>query len=327
MDSRLSKDLSGYQHNYYKMENPLVTYRASYSGSLWDCEVYNPKTDRPIPKAYQKKTTVRIDMTTSLEHLDIVDRNTIASFRYHADPEDGSLDIYYRKSPKCDRLFSFGYLNLQGLKKDPCRNLLLQGKYDIDIKNCFPTIIVQSLKKDHGVTLKYLQEYVDNTDEIREKISLETSLPIKVIKTFILGILNGAERNRFADFYKYPSKSFKGILDQYSSHIVLYYYNQLYKSTTFSNICSDLKEAYRYLGRDSKKISRFNMSIERRVLDLVYNHQSKVAKDPLQLLCHDGYVTEKPIGDLSELEGLIEDSLGYSFKLTQEPIVYTTNKR
>ena len=304
MQPELQKEYLDFLEVRSKSDQSFVTYPEHLKGGIRE---YTEELKSLVPDYYTK---AKLNTITDYGELDCVDINTIKNMSLLSD-NNGFLTVPYEEAEGCKRLYSKGIYNLQGMKKDPYRNLLLAGKNDIDIQNCFPSLQVQYYEKTHGQTLGNLKEYTEYTDSIREAISQQTDVPIPVIKKCLLAIANGSKLIVSSMVYSELTKSY--LPDDVQS-----YFNRLNENMLFKGIVEDQRLIFKDFGSNPRAVSTFFMRIERDILDVVYQYQA--GRDPLQLLVHDGYVTEKPIKDLLSLEGHIEETTGYNIRFKQETI-------
>jgi hypothetical protein len=76
------------------------------------------------------------------------------------------------------------------------RRLCSVGIYaDVDIKNCFPVILLQIAKKNSILT-PCLEEYVINREAWANKICIELSITFKQVKTAVLIVIHGGNYKR-----------------------------------------------------------------------------------------------------------------------------------
>ena len=90
---------------------------------------------------------------------------------------------------------------LQGMPRE-FRGLVQYNQYDVDIRNCHPTIQCQFCFKNN-IDCPYLNEYVNNRDFHVERIANDLRCSKKEVKEIFLSVLNGGIREGISDeFFK-----------------------------------------------------------------------------------------------------------------------------
>ena len=221
-----------------------------------------------------------------------------------------TVNIYYNAENKDSRLFNdYSYINIQGLRKK-VRTFLLKGQYDYDIVNAIPTVMLQDYnlryKKE---TLSHLEEYVEHSQEIRERISKETGLTIKTVKKTIIAVVNGSKP------YIKSGSHYQGILD--SGEDMRLFEAALEGHKQFRDIFKDMRSlssaVKSSLGVDSH---RRYWELERMLLDFTRSYLI-YKRNPAQLLIHDGFTTLDQI-DLDEMTGHIKKYSKLDIKYSEE---------
>ena len=132
--------------------------------------------------------------------------------------KNGKVEVEYKKSLGSKgkgRWYAKGGLSLQSFKKGIRHYLANELYLDIDIVNCHPVLLLK-LCKDKGWKCEYINQYVNNRNNILQEFHQATGLSLKMAKEIYLTAL----------YLKDPSKAFVeyGIFDiDMPNHLMGFY--------------------------------------------------------------------------------------------------------
>lgn len=215
------------------------------------------------------------------------------------------------------------------------RDCYLGGAWDIDINAAHTTFALHAANK-HGLSVEALDYYVHNKDEIRDKISIQTSISKETVKMAILAISYGAklQNNDDCAINKRIKKAEAGNTKQLT--------DKLFSNEIFARIASDLKKArhavineflsecsdprHGYLvnavGKPVKKDKNIKtlsahalQGLEAMFLHICYEHLNT----DILLMMHDGIVTSREINTKPIIADFLKKT-GISITLEQKQI-------
>lgn len=176
-----------------------------------------------------------------------------------------TLPVKYNKSSKypskTGRWFSKGGVGIQSLPRI-IRHTICKGLWiDIDFKNCHPVILLWLCKK-HNIKCDFLENYVNNRDELMNKWMNLLNIPRDEVKTLFLCALNG-------NLTKYNIPDWDKVLDEFNTiHKTISThpeYSLLYEEVVKLNT----KNIY------AKTVNRILCNTENKCLEILYNTLDK----------------------------------------------------
>lgn len=211
-----------------------------------------------------------------------------------------------------------------GLQAFPCdiRNILGKKYYfDIDIKNCHPTILLK-ICKDNNWNAPFLDEYVNKRDETLERMSNEYNLNKSNVKQIMNTLMylgniprlnNGIDNDEFLQGYMNEMAILaNNVRDKYS---LIYKQVPKKRETEIQKISTTLS---------------FVLSTEEHKILITMNNFLEIKGRNVDVLLFDGFWLRKlpeekePSKDLMrEIEHHVQQELGYSIKLAEKAMIST----
>jgi len=219
------------------------------------------------------------------------------------------------------------YNNIQNIRSEARAKLLADKglRFDYDIDTAAPTLLYQHSFKTPSATgqvLSVIENYINNKDYIRNKLSAESSLPVENIK----GILNALFSGGFLTTY---SKSQVFALCNRDPAVVKF----LQQHPFIQGLKADIKTMWEPIKADSKPQyywtktnkrrkrpfdprSKWNIyfKLERMIIDEIVAYCKEIHCN--YFLEHDGFRTNKQI-DTNDLALYILEGTGYSVNLKE----------
>lgn len=218
----------------------------------------------------------------------------------------------------CGRLYNQG-LGLQTMKKG-LRNQFLSGHYSYDIECAAPNILYQNYQKTNTRRMMELESFINDRTGWRERLSLDLSLPVSVIKSLMMPLFFGGNA-------LYPeSDSTKAVMslgfDQSSAFKIL---NQARYHSRYRALADEVKELFDNIDTSSvplavkgrnERVAFLYRNAEAKCQGAVTNH---FGVDQFSLLIHDGWVMPAEHSP-EEFEQIIMSKTGFEVKLEGELI-------
>lgn len=238
-----------------------------------------------------------------------------------------TIKVSYKQNDNMGRLYSKGAISLQCLPRVIRKTISNDYYFDIDIKNCHPTLLLQYCQKniDDESFYNKLDFYVNNRDTILNKFKTIGGFEKDETKIFYLKIMNGGyipkEVKKYEDLYR--------LLEGFEKNIH-YIHNHIFnKETKYANQAikrRDEKKAKGTLKFDNVLGSCMNIllcDIENKILNKMVEYIKNKFNNNELVLCYDGFLIKKSDAEnggkdniLLELENEIKDKLDYNIKLT-----------
>ena len=289
-------------------------------------------------ESYEYTTRCKINTDIDIEDLNYSEIFTLRHIIRCSDSQ-GYVTIYYkRESDSGNRLYDFGLVSIQRLKKN-LRKLLLKGLFDYDIDNCALTLLYQQYLISGGKRLEGVEYYLANKEEVRENIAEHLNRKVndfdksyKLVKGAFIALFFGANlesikckflKDLKAQFaYEYIGEITK---EDYSDiyHKAVGLRNLIIFDHDFKKISQDFKiiksQFLDNKGKvDKKAMARNYRKLESKLLSVIRDfHKSKGNR--INVLIHDGWISEQAI-DVDELQNYISSETGYDVTITGEQI-------
>ena len=217
---------------------------------------------------------------------------------------NGTLEQGYLRC-KSGRLVSRGIGSVQNLRKE-ARQKAFKGYYDIDFVNCHYTLL------NHLYHDSYIEEYVDNTERVRNRIAEDVDIEISSVKKMLLAILYGC------------SLSLNGegaIVEEVGKHKGAEFLNHFY----VKGIVSAVQDAVDHLTDEGflwEIINEHKIPPKKALAYLLQMIEGEILEYCISLytpeaLFYDGFVTQEDV-DTEDLSAKILEDLHYDIKITKE---------
>ena len=236
--------------------------------------------------------------------------------------KNNKLKVSYKR-PKygLGRVYPYKSLSLCSIRRE-LRHTLAHGNYtDIDIENCHP-VILNHLCIHHNIETKYLQQYVNNRDNIlNEAMTYYGCDRDKAKKIFISLINNGT----FENWNKTDENWTK--TDKEPTEFIYNYNNEMkIISENFIKINPDLVKIVKALQKKNEKGTVMSIILqekERTILECVYNEliKKKIITNNDCVLCFDGIMIKQSKfynNLLVELSDIVFEELKFKLIFTQK---------
>jgi len=187
--------------------------------------------------------------------------------------------------------------------------------YEYDIEACAPTLLLQYAKKLGLRKAPIIEFYLNNKSEVRNEVSRNTGIDVKIVKRVINALFAGArtdgsiasEINNKEQLNKFKSNEFvKSLIKDISKMWVAI------KPSVGVRYNSKAGKLEKRLSPGTKWSVYFKL--EREVLDVVRAYLCESSNNCV--LEHDGWTTTKRI-NVGELTAVIESKTGYQIKLSE----------
>jgi hypothetical protein len=223
--------------------------------------------------------------------------------------------LYKRPKYNLGRVYPNKSLSLCSIRRE-LRHTLAYGNYtDIDVANCHPEILNQ-LCIHHSIPTKYLNQYVNNRDEILSDTMEKYDCSRDEAKTLFISLMYYGTFNSW-------SKS--NNLEQ--TEFIYNFINELkIISEKFINVNPNIIKIVKALQKKNEKGSVMSIILqekERVILECVYNFLIKknIINNNDCVLCFDGIMIKQnkfSINLLSELSDVVYEELKFKLKFTQK---------
>lgn len=196
--------------------------------------------------------------------------------------------------------------------------------YQYDMICAAPTLLHQmSWRHSHGHVLEYIDDYINNRTDIRNKLANETGLPVANIKILINGLFAGARfgANKHCSTYQYVNQD-RTIIEFLKQHV------------WFTGLRNDINQMWEYLrpelpvitktlknGKTRKEQmtprNKWNLyfSLERSVLNEIRSYLELEEVNKKYFLIHDAFVSESLPFGIDDLERWIYERTGFNINL------------
>jgi len=244
-------------------------------------------------------------------YLDLLSRNNIAI--------DSIIQCYQESDS--GRLYGTG-INLQNAPKI-IRRAALAGNYNYDIQNCHFSILNQKAT-GYGLYLGTIEHYLKNKKEVRNSISKDMGLSIKVIKEVLIAMLYGSPLGKYGN--SVSNKVGVDKIDEIMADDFFIGMNQDIKRARKTIIDKSSISRGRLSNAMGKKIVVSNTTKPQQLAHLLQGVEALVLKTivtqynkNILLLLHDGFVSNEEL-DIKYMEENIKFETGYNLVLESEVI-------
>ena len=243
--------------------------------------------------------------------LDLLSRNNIAS--------DSIIQCYQESDS--GRLYATG-INLQNAPKI-IRRAALSGNYNYDIQNCHFSILNQKAT-GYGLYLGTIEHYLKNKKEVRNSISKDMGLRIKVIKEVLIAMLYGSPLGKYGN--SISNKVGVDKIDEIMADDFFTGMNQDIKLARNTIIDKSSISRGRLSNAMGKNIVVSNTTKTQQLAHLLQGVEALVLKtmvtqynENILLLLHDGFISNEKL-DIKYMEENIKSETGYNLVLESELI-------
>ena len=277
-------------------------------------------------------------LTNLLDLLDKKNDNKVSYITYPSVTDLNNIAVEWAKTQYSTELDTLNfeykekshrlYNDIQSMRSE-ARALLLAEKglcYDYDIDTAAPTLLYQHSHKTPSATgevCEVIEYYIDNKEQVRNKLSKESSLPVENIK----GIINAMFSGGFLTTYG-RSQVFRmcnndpAVVKFLQQHPFILGLKADIK-TMWEPIKADTKAEYYWTSTNKWRKRPFNprtkwniyFELERMVLDQVIQYCREFKCN--YFLEHDGFRTDKKI-DTTDLSLYISEGIGYNLTFKEK---------
>lgn len=217
--------------------------------------------------------------------------------------------------------------DIQSIRSDARSKLLANYglKYNYDIETCAPTLLYQYSFKTPSATgevCSVIENYINNKEYIRNKLSIESGLPVANIKKIINAMFSGGFLTSYKDsaVFKLCNKDVSIVKFLQQHQFILGLKADIV--TMWGPIKADTPPEYywtktnKYRKRPFCPRNKWNIyfQLERKVLNEVIKYCNEL--NTKYFLEHDGFRTQVKI-DTDDLSTYIEYGLGYQLKFKE----------
>jgi hypothetical protein len=213
----------------------------------------------------------------------------------------GAIKQKYKQIP-CGRVVNTSVFNMQTFPRE-ARKIAFSGYKNYDFKNCHYTIA-----NSFG-NFPSINNYVQNTEEIREQISLDIGSDKNDVKVALLALLYGTKRlpYKFSALYEiFKSRELAGRFLEHK--IVKGLFNDLDRLIP---LLVDLADKEGYIGNRFSRASQYIMNIESKMFLSILDRYKIV------LPLHDGFITDEQV-DVRGEEKRLKDDFGFEIKIDEK---------
>jgi len=210
---------------------------------------------------------------------------------------------------------------LQGYFK-AVRYAALHSCYEYDLESAHQSILLQLLdnKGIDFLELKLLREYVENKEAIRQKLSVELELPLKIVKIILQALTYGARLSRSPEeaIYRECDRN-KEAIERVVTHPWLAQYRKVFEKA-HKHLIGDKKSFKNALGIVCKKagvsqqMAHLLQGYERQVIDSLIKRTNK---GDIALLLHDAIVFNGKTSS-SDLSAFVKRDTGFDLRFSEE---------
>lgn len=243
--------------------------------------------------------------------LDLLSRNNIAN--------DSIIQCYQESDS--GRLYAIG-INLQNAPKI-IRRAALAGNYNYDIQNCHFSILNQKASR-YGLYSKTIEHYLKNKKEVRNSISKDMGLSIKVIKEVLIAMLYGSPLGKYRN--SISNKVGVDKIDEIMADDFFLGMNQDIKRARNTIIDKSFISRDRLSNAMGKKIVVSNTTKSQQLAHLLQGVEALVLKTivtqynkNILLLLHDRFVSNEEL-DVKYMEENIKSETGYNLVLEKRVV-------
>lgn len=239
-----------------------------------------------------------------------------------------TINVSYKQNNDVGRYFAVGSLSLQTLPREIRHTISCDYYYDIDIVNCHPVLICE-YAKSKNLKCRNIEKYINDRDNIFEKLTNDYNVPKDKIKNGFLCILNGAKT-----FLKMNDDDMPEFVKKYKKEVI-----------NIQKYIFENEPKYKKLGianaKKKQNINNYNISnelgstmnimlcdIENKILQCMINYlnDQDLIKTNVTLV-FDGFMIPKDnlkdvnINELlNKLEKEVLNETGYNIKLIEKPM-------
>ena len=169
-----------------------------------------PVFDKMVTCAQLRENPLEYKRWTKGQKKDNIDNERIQFQKLKDRIQDGQLNVSYRPSSHhWGRYCAKGGITL-GLIRGVLRNSIArENYYDIDMKNCHPTILCQ-LCKHHGIPCPLLERYVTNREPWLQRLMTTHAISRGDAKELIIALTNGKKYGKWMKGNYVVKKGMKG---------------------------------------------------------------------------------------------------------------------
>lgn len=220
----------------------------------------------------------------------------------------GIIKQVYKQIP-CGRVVNTSPFNMQTFPRD-ARKIAFLGYYNYDFKNCHYSIV-----NSFG-DFPYINNYVQNTNEVREEIAQDIGADSGDVKVALLALLYGTRRLPYTFSALYEIFRDKELAGRFLEHrIVKELFDDLDRLIP---LLVDLADEKGYKGNKFSRASQYIMNIESQMfLHILDKHK-------IDLPLHDGFITKEEI-NIEKEEEIIKNKFGIDIKIDKKS--YLTEER
>lgn len=191
-----------------KIENLFLNIFDLHNGYILKDNILFLKENNLTEKFNKNKLLYLIENQNEIEQICRKDaRNLIDLDKFYKQSKNGILPVHYNQKDNglYGRYFVKNAIGGANLMRE-YRHVIFSDYYnDIDIDNCHPNII-SWLCKNMGIDCKYLNEYINNRNEIiNELIELNPNLSFSWFKMSFISIMYGCEDKTFDNNFPYKN--------------------------------------------------------------------------------------------------------------------------
>jgi hypothetical protein len=234
----------------------------------------------------------------------------------------------YQECPS-GRLYGVGF-NLQNLVREVKAAALL-GSWDHDIKSCHFTLIHQIAKK-HGYHAKAIKEYIENKDEFHQRLFDQYGIEKDDAKTCMLSLIYGAPLTVYqqASIYRVledkaevfaKDEAIQNIKNDLRKCMPLIIQDGHLSCGKLRNAMGKHLSMWETVSKGKRKGTRKKTSKNRLASHILQGYEALALHTAIeqldgriQLLCHDGFVTDTAI-DTASMEAAMFEKTGLEIKL------------
>lgn len=223
------------------------------------------------------------------------------------------------------RLYSNSVPNMQTMPK-LIRNAVLNGCWDYDIENCHYAIF-SALAKRAGVSVPYIDYYLDNKRMIRSTLACAVQIDLEQSKKILISILYGATKsnrlkNSLPSILKGESQKIENL---YENPIFLGIYDEI-KRGRHAILNSIERDRRKYITNvsDGRCLKSENSKVK--LAHILQGYEALALKsiitrygNQVVLYMHDGWVLETR-QDVTDMEQIVSQATGIQLRLSEQEI-------